>query len=523
MAGATRSIRDLELHTFAFYIRREAALSGAVWGLVGGLGAAVLINLAAWLWPLLTWWPRLALSAGLPALIALLVFLGVYVYPRSALSIARIADARLGLRARLATALEIQAGQIVVLPDLAKRQRADAVRAAGAADPAVAFRLRVARRPALIAAILLVCLILGLALPNPQEKVIAQHQADQQIIQEQVERLEQVRKQIAENPNLAFEDKQALLKELDDTIQDLKEGNLSKEQALARLSEAEERLQAQLGEEALAQKAALDQAGQEAMQGSSTQEIGQALKQGDYQGAAQKLEILGQNLDQMSAAEQQVTAERLDAMADAVQATNPELAQALRDAAEALRQGDLAAAQEALQQAADLTAQAGQEVAAQQAAQQALAQIQEGKQQVVQSGQQGQQGQQGQNTGSGSGSGDANGQQGGQGTPQSPTGPIDQNQPGDGGQKAYDPVYVPERLGPGEGGQTVVVPPTGEDGSPVGETEGGPHEPGQALVPYNQVYSDYQAQAASALENSYIPLGVKDYVREYFSALEPNP
>ena len=44
---------------------------------------------------------------------------------------------------------------------------------------------------------------------------------------------------------------------------------------------------------------------------------------------------------------------------------------------------------------------------------------------------------------------------------------------------------------------------------------------GQAAVPYREVYADYAAQAGAALEGSYIPLGLKQYVRDYFSSLEP--
>lgn len=530
---------DLNLDTFALYIRREAALQWAAWGLVGGLGAAALVNLAAWLFPLLAWLPRLALSLGLPAMATLSAFLAAYLFPRQPMRIARESDARLSLLARLATALEIQEGRLAVPDDLAARQRADAVSAARQADPRQAFVLRFPRRQAWIAAILLALIVAGFAFRNPQETRMAQKQAEQEVIQKQIDRLEQVRQEIAANPNLREEDKQTLLKEIDDTIQDLQEGNLSKEQALARLSETEGRLKELLkelpDEDVQVQAAALDQAGQQALQDPATQEVGQALQQGDYPGAAQAFEELGENLDQMPAQEQTALAERLEAMADAVQSTHPELAQALRDAATALRQGDTQAAQEALQRAAELTEQAGEqlaaETAAQEATEQALGQIQEGKEQIAQSGQgEGQQGQgggqqgqqeQGQGTGSGSGHGDSNGQQGGQGTPAVPQGQIGSNQPGDGGQKPYDPIYAPERLGEGEGGTQVTIPREGEDGPPTGEGEGGPHEEGQALVPYDQVYTDYQAQAASALENSYIPRGMKDYVRAYFSSLEP--
>lgn len=40
-------------------------------------------------------------------------------------------------------------------------------------------------------------------------------------------------------------------------------------------------------------------------------------------------------------------------------------------------------------------------------------------------------------------------------------------------------------------------------------------------VPYSQVYGDYRDAAYEALDSDYIPLGLKGYVRDYFSSLEP--
>ena len=537
-AGMGSIEAELKLNQFGLSIRREAALKWALWGLIGGLGTAVVVNLAARLFPILTLWPRIALSSGIPALATLVPFLVAYLYPRSALELARISDARMGLYARLATAIEIKDGHIPVTADIATRQRADAAAAAQAADPKEAFKLVLPRRQALIATLLVVVLAAGFILPNPQEDAIAQNRAEKETIENQVERLEKMRDEIAANPNLSPEDKETLLKEIDDTIKDLQAGDLSKEEAVARLSKTEEGLQALLKEDTEAMASALDEAGRQAAQGEHTQEIGEALAQQDYGEAAQAMTRLAEQIEQMSPAERTSLAEQLEAMADAVQAANPELAQALDDAAEALRQGDIAAAQEALQRAAALTEQAGEQLAAQQATEQALGQVQEGRREIAQSGQgqqgqgqqgqgQGQQGQQGQEQGqqgqgqSGSGHGDSGGQDG-QDTPGDPGGPIDPNQPGEGGEKNYDPIYAPERLGDGDGEQVTV--PQGDDGSPpTGEVEGGPHDEGQALVPYDQVYADYEAQATSTLENSYIPRGIKDYVRAYFSSLEPIP
>ena len=533
----------LDLHTFSLYIRREAALKWGAWGLVGGLGIAVLLALVAWTFPVLTLPPRIALSLVAIASVSLLFFLAAYLYPRPLMTVARLSDARMRLRARLATALEIQEGKLPVPRQIADRQWNDAHAAAQSADPRKAFALRFPRRQALVAAALLALLATSFLLPNPQEARIAQRQAEQAAIAKQVERLEKLRDEIAADADLDPETKEELLREIDDAIHDLKEGDLSKEEAVARLSETEQKLQ-DLLQDTDAQASDLREAGREAAQGEHTQEVGQALEQDDYSGAAEAIESLGEQLPHMSAAELQDTARRLEAMADAVAATNPELAQALRDAASAMRQGNVQAAQEALDRAAALTEQAGQQITGQSATEQALGQIQEGRREIAQTGQQGPgaeqqgqgpgqpgsgegqpgdvqegQGQQGQGQqGGGSGDQDSSGQ-GGQGTPGAPGDPIQPNQPGGEGETPYDPIYVPDRPG-GEGGERIDLPGEGEGGPPTGEREGSPEE-GETLVPYNEVYTDYQAQAASALENSYIPRGIKDYVRSYFDALEP--
>jgi len=43
-----------------------------------------------------------------------------------------------------------------------------------------------------------------------------------------------------------------------------------------------------------------------------------------------------------------------------------------------------------------------------------------------------------------------------------------------------------------------------------------------SMVPYEQVLPQYQRSAGEALDQSAIPPHLKDYVRDYFSQLEPN-
>jgi hypothetical protein len=41
-------------------------------------------------------------------------------------------------------------------------------------------------------------------------------------------------------------------------------------------------------------------------------------------------------------------------------------------------------------------------------------------------------------------------------------------------------------------------------------------------VPYGQVYSDFERYALTTLDRTYVPISVKDYVRDYFTSLDPN-
>ena len=518
---------DLRLRQFLTYIRREAGLRGALWGLVGGLGAAVVLGICARLWPILLPRELGLLSLLLPAAAALGAFLVRYLEPRTPMAVARQSDTRMGLAERLATALAVEQGQIAPPPDLAAQQRADARSAAARADPAQAFSIRPSPHLLWASAALVALIVTNLLLPNPQEARIRARLEEQEAIEEQVTRLEDLRVEIEADQALTEETREILLEELDETIADLQEGDLTREEALARLAEAEERLQALQDDTVAAQAAELQAAGQAALDEAATEEVGQALTEGDYAAAAEALSEMGEQIAGMSAEERAAVAEQMERMAEAVQGTNPELAEALREAAEATRQGDAEATQQALAQAAAATQQAGEAIGEGQAVNQALAQIQEGKSAIAQSGGQGSQGGQtpgsqgsGDGTGSGSGAGNEEGS-GAEGTTQDPgTGPSS-NAPGEEGETPYESIYAPERLGEGEG-ETVVVPGEGEgEGGPATEGEGTSTERGEALVPYDQVYAEYQEQAVTSLENSYIPPNVKSYVRAYFDAVAP--
>ncbi len=74
----------------------------------------------------------------------------------------------------------------------------------------------------------------------------------------------------------------------------------------------------------------------------------------------------------------------------------------------------------------------------------------------------------------------------------------------------------------GRPGDPSYVAGTGGDGQSQGGTGTGTGTDNGVLTPYQQVYADFQRYAQTSLDRGYVPLSVKDYVRNYFSSLDPS-
>lgn len=480
-------------------VRLSESLIWGPWGASVGLAVGLALALAARMRPLLIA-RHLIGAAGLLALIgALIGAAAAWLRPRPLSSLARLFDRRFGLAERLTTAVEIADGRLHASPAMAAAQQADALQAARRAPP---LPLR-APRWALVAVIgLAAALALAIGLPNPQEDVLAQQAAVQAAIEEQIEALEEVREEIAAAEGLSEADRQALLQALDETIAALEEGRLTPEEAVAALSEAEQTLARLQDPEAARAADALREAAEALSDSEWARDVAEALAAEDYEAAAEALaEYGGERLESLTPEERQELARELAEAAERLAKSNPELAEALAQAAEALSREELGQAQEAILQAAQLMKETGEEIKRQEAMAAALAQLQEAREKIASLGQ--------------------GGEQGGQAGMLPVTGlPVQPGHHEDSGSGApYDEDYVPERIE--EGGVGVDVGREGEGGAPIGYVALPTSEGGRSNVPYQEVYADYAAQAGVALESSYIPLGMKQYVRDYFSALEP--
>jgi hypothetical protein len=533
--------------------------------------AAMLIQLAGRLWPV----ERLWLWSVLPLALWLLAVFGFSSLRRmSPLRVARRCDAELLLKERLATAVELEewkngrmAGSLrpSILPSfhpsLVALQQQDALAMARTIDPRRAFPLYWLRRPLLLAALLAAVAVALAALPNGMNAILAERAAVAEAAQEQAAQIEKLRQEIEEVKELTPAERQELLRQLAQLAEQLRANRGERAEALADLSKVEETLRQKLDPGASSRQAAMEALAAQlqalAPDGARGLARQQASQKADLSAIEEALQALAEQVEGMGQAEQQALSQSLGQMASrAARAGNAELAQALAALAQATQAGDAQAVAQSAQNAAGAMSKAQGDLAAQAAVQQALAQVQDSRQAMASAGQpSAQAGAQAPGAAAGQAPGAAAGavpgQNQGQGPGQGQSQNAGQGQPGGGGgtradtlpparrtgkagrpQGAGQPggtgdlgsqVYVPWEHRPGSGEQ-VTLP--GQD-TGQGETETReqrdplPGAPGQALVPYHQVYYDYLDAANEAVEQSYIPSGLKDYVRAYFSQLEP--
>lgn len=367
---------------------------GAILGMLIGITVALIARARPWLLP-----EQVALIAGLAVLLgAVFAVVGVWLQPRTPLAAARLFDRLFGLQERTSTALEI-AAQIIRAPQaFSALQTADAVQHAAQVQPRQYLRfqwrpnelLAMGALGALLAALLLIA--------NPQAEIIAQHTALRSAIEEQIERVEAIKRDILAKPELSESEKQALAQILQELQEKLAQPNLTQPEAVAQLSQAAQLMNNERSQLSEQERAALRAAGQALNRSQPTQGAGQAMQNGNLGDAANQLQNLSRRVESNQLTQEQIQSmiQALQQAAQALQQANPAVAQALQQAAQALQQGNLQQAAQALQQAAQALQNQQSQLAQSpltQAAQQAAQQLAQGSNQVAQAGQQAQQGQ----------------------------------------------------------------------------------------------------------------------------------
>lgn len=489
------------------------------------------ILLAGRVWPI----PRLGVWAFLgPSVTAICASLAyAFLWPVSSLRAARRVDLELGLKERLSTALELgEEGKALFPASLMQRQRTDALTMAAGIDPRKAFPLTWLRRPSLVAAGLLLAALALAWLPNPMDAVLAERAAVEQAAQAQAEKIENLQKEIEANFTLSQELQAELLRQLAELAEKLRQNSGDREKALADISQLEENLRRQVSP-----NAAQSQASLEAIQ-ARLQALAQMddLDGRDLDLSVEALEKLAGDLENLSSSQQAELASALAQLAaQAAQSGDSALSQALASLSQAAQSGDASAVAQASSQVGEALAQAAQQSSSQNALQQALGQLQGASQAMAGAGMPSQAmagnqpgGQSGNNPGQGqSGQGmSGGGTRANQLPPGSGSGRTQQPGGQDSGAQIGDPadqLFVPWDRRSGEG-QELTLP--GQDtgqGEIITRENPNPSAgmPGPALIPYQQVFTQYQQAAQQAMDRLDIPPAYKDLVRDYFTLLEP--
>jgi hypothetical protein len=393
-------------------------------------------------------------------------------------------------------------------------------------EPLESFPLRLPAREVNVLLILAVVAV-GLVLaPNPMDRLVRQREQVAVAITQEAERITKLADELSamENPedfadisdglraaSAAIGDRQLNPDEANAAVQRIEQQLLSRQDPS--IGEFEDALTSLAG--SLASEA-------------STRDLGTSLARGDIRQAAQEMRRLGEETGSMSAADRLKLSRSLRQAANRTSGSNEALANALAQASEALDRGDEGAARDALGQAADQLDQSASRLRAATQRERALSQLQQSRGAINRSNQAsegraagGQRGPGQQAGGAAGDSGDESGEAGGGGDGESGSGDRTGGSgsgsgQGSGDEAIYDPLHSVSRpdLVPG---QEAFDPNEAFDSSGLDSPYGN-----EARVGYKQVYPEYQKKATETLQNTYIPAGLKDIVKDYFSSLAPS-
>ncbi|MDE2950836.1 MAG: hypothetical protein OXT68_08710 [Chloroflexota bacterium] len=504
------------------------------------------------------------------------------IFPRSPQERARYFDIEFGLQERISTALELMSGRLRTHPEIESRQITDALVHARQINARDSLPLDFRPRELTLMCVLLLAALLVIALPlfTGQYPVAA---APSAALEEPIEEVREIIETVAKDTDLEDIDRRDLLDALEVALERLEEEDISEEEAFAAMSQlgAEiEEIENQLEDTIDLDQSALEAAA-EALKDffpasdNETAENEQGQPSSGLDDLSNALEEMAQQAGQMSSEEAQALAEALQEAAAELAETNPELSQRLAEMAEALEEGaseDLREyleeaqqelsqeqqqqersqnAQNMLQEQGARAQEAADGIGRQEAEQQEMTDSRPSPSELSESGQQ--------QTGQESSQQSDSAQRANQGDRQS-----DRNRPGEGenasvsrdsrsagagagegdpsnrslagaagedqgadtdnrtrgtGEIEYEAIYSPSGISGGGAEEIRLRSDAGDQTLSEGDFDDNPL--GESRVSYDTVFSEYQNSANRALESDYVPLGLRDVVRDYFTSLQP--
>ncbi|MBN1681902.1 MAG: hypothetical protein JW966_16615 [Anaerolineae bacterium] len=325
---------------------------GIILGLVISVFVAGLARLRPWLLPE----QLVMIAAALIALGGLSILAAIWLLPQVTLKAARHFDRRFALKERVSTALELTQGTIPFPEPLAEYQLSDAVHSAQHVNLSTLLPIRVRAKEIVLLLLLAGLLVYLLLADNPYVDKLRAEREWQNTINSQITELEEEIEAIEANESLSEAEQNALTQPLEQAIDILEQPNVSQQEAVAALAEAGQSLENASDGMLPDQQNAYQDAASQLADSDTTSGLSEALDKPNLGEAANALDDLAEDIaaEDLSEADRETLAEQLEQAADALENTNPALADKLREAAEALRNGDMAAAQQALREAAEL-------------------------------------------------------------------------------------------------------------------------------------------------------------------------
>jgi len=475
------------------------------------------------------------------------ILVNIILIPKSSLSIAWRVDQELNLKERFSSSIEFSGHQQshssayeIFIP----QQREETLKTLKSVSKNSAFKLSFYPKNLVVTVIITVVLVVLTVLPNPMTDVIKQREAIAAAAEAQAEKIDELLEEIRQDGQLSENEKENLIQQLEQLAEKLRENQGDLAEAMAELSKTEAEFLKKLNPQLNFKQAALNSISQQLSSLAKENKNDDALET-DFQKSIEDVLSQLSELDQTNLTKISQSLQKMAAIA--AQAGEPNLAESLSSLSQSVLSGDSETIQENGEKVAEALNQFENEISDQENLEKILSQLQKSRLSLSQSstasnqgnntspGNQNGQGNnpgQGQNPGSGQNQSLGNNTGAGGGTKantlpgftgsgqaKDPNGQVQGSSIG----SLEDQIYVPwDRLQGENDPLSISGQDTGQGQMDVKEQNSPlPGINSFSIIPYTEVYRSYLNTAYDTIENSYIPIGLKEYIMEYFSSLEP--
>ncbi|MCY6371600.1 hypothetical protein [Clostridium ganghwense] len=423
----------------------------------------------------------------------------------------------LGLKERVVTAVELKEDDST----FAQLQKKDALNHLKKLDYKKSLSIKPSNKYIITMFVTLLCFGLTTFLPKPLENKAAEIHKTKEMKKTAINEIKKVEKKVEDNKKLSEWQKMKIKDNLNKLQDEIKAAN-SKKDIKKAVQKSDRKLEIVKKEYTNEE---LEKVAETLMKNKITKELGQLVKNGDTDKLLKSMEMQAKALKNASQEQIKQLSKDLLKMARELK-NNPELAEAIKNLSEQLVKGNSNMCSQCIKEMGDTLAKLMNDAEFRNA----MSQVQQALKNSV-NGTEGS-GQQGENK-DGNGNGNSNGNGTGTGNGSS-EGSESTNSPNtnnlssgirkkDGNKgndvKDYEKIFTPKTIG-GEGKTSVLGGKKGSSGSSDSTlTERGVSVKGNN-IPYNQVIGEYKSKAYDNINNSSVPEGMKEVVKDYFSSLE---